>query len=760
MLTAPPPPTLHAAPPPPAAAATHLPTLDFECYSEAGYVRNLKTGGWDKLGPKGGIADVGAWAYSRHPSTEIIWLAYDLLDGNGVQSWFPWLPAPLALFEHVTAGGLLEAHNSFFEYAVWNNVFRRQCGAPKLPIGQLRDSAAVCAAYGLPRSLEKSGEVLGLSVQKDVKAAAKVKKLWVPRKPTKNNPATRITIDLDTELHMLNGSYCETDVRAEQAISATVPPLSDYELRVQQLDQLANARGVHIDRSAVDAAAAVIDQLKAKYVPMQYALTGGLVKSPNSYAALKRWVCDQGVDIPDTQADTITATLKRKDLPPVVREVLEIQQMVGGAAIKKIFAMQRFADPDDDRVRGVFSYCGASSTGRWASRGVQLHNNPNSGPDHYKCSGCEVHFAASHEQCPLCGGARAGRKEEWSAEAAESAIALIMQRSAELLERVWVNALDVITASIRGFICAAEGYDLICADYSAIEARVIAVLAGEEWRLEVFRGHGKIYEASACQMFNMTMDDFISYKKEHDSHHPARKKGKVSELALGYQGGVGAMLNFGADSFMTRKEMKDTIRNWRDASPNIVKLWHELESCARQAIQFPGQVFSYRLISYQMRGAVLYARLPSGRELTYHNAGLKPVWVRWEDGPEWDEEEHRPVQIRREYLWAVDGAQMSYKIEYMKEDGGRWVRSTLYGGLAVENVVQATARDLLADALLRLEAAGYPVIMHVHDEVICEVPHGVGSAKELEEIMEQNPSWAAGWPIKADGGWRGLRYRK
>lgn len=749
-------------PPPPAPSAHALPTLDFETYSEAGYIRNHRTGGWDKIGPKGGIADVGSWAYSKHPSTEVIWLAYDLLDGRGVRSWFPWMPAPLELFDYVSRGGLLEAHNSFFEYGIWNNVLRRQLGAPALHITQLRDSAAVCAAHGLPRSLEGAGAVMGTAVQKDVKAARQVKALWIPRKPTKANPATRLTLDENLDLHMLNGSYCETDVRTEQAISSVVPPLSPYELQVQQLDQVVNARGVHIDRAAVDAAVAVIEQLKAKYVPMQQELTDGAVKSPNSYAALKQWVCAQGIEIPDTQAETVKDTLERDDLPANVRKVLEIQQLVGGAAIKKIYAMQRFADPDDDRIRGVFSYCGASSTGRWASRGVQLHNNPNSGPDHYQCAVCREHFGTHLQSCPHCGVALApgARADEWSSDAAESAIKAILQRDAARLEQIWGNALDVITSCIRGFIAAAESHDLICADYSAIEARVIAMIAGEEWRLDVFRGHGKIYEASACQMFNMTMDDFKAYKAEHGSHHPARKKGKVSELALGYQGGVGAMVKFGAEKFMTKQEMKETVRNWREASPMVVKLWHSLEECARSAVQFPGQVFTYRLISYQMRGDVLYARLPGGRELSYHSPRLTPVWVKWEDGMEWDPEEGRPVQVRCEYPWAVDGGKLSYKISYMSEDKGRWVKCSLYGGLATENIIQATARDLLADALLRLEAAGYPVIMHVHDEVICEVPQGFGSVEELEAIMEQNPAWAEGWPIKADGGWRGLRYRK
>lgn len=883
--------------------------MDFETYSEAGFTWDASAGKWLKVGPKGGIADVGAWAYSRHPSTECLWLSYDMRDGKGVRDWMPWMPAPVELFDYVAQGGLIEAHNSFFEYCIWNNVFSRQMGAPPMPVDQLRDSAAACAAHGLPRSLEDAGRVMGCAQQKDTKAAAQVKKLWMPRKPTKADPSKRLTLEEQTELHLVNGAYCADDVRAEIALSDAVPHLSPYELEVWKLDQRINARGVGIDRARVTDAIEVIEQLKRKYVPMQKVLTDGQVKSPNSYAALRKWINSKGVDIPDTQADTITEYLEHEGLPQVVREVLEIQQLVGGAAIKKIYAMDRFVDETDCRVRGVFSYCGAASTGRWSSRGVQLHNAPNSGPDAWGCAGCGEHYGAHLAACPFCAQdvvkcikcgspvSRAGagccgvkpQVSEWGAEAAESSIRLISKRDSTLLEQVWGNALSAITACIRGFIVARDGHDLLCADYSAIEARVIAELAGEEWRLEVFRTHGKIYEMSAGKMLGLTLDDFKTYKDEHGSHHPARKKGKVAELACfapdtlvltaagwkqiahvlpgervydgeqfvptagvvsrgvryvvrahgvrvtrnhmvcrgnswesfgevstalelprdypsalacwpaprlrypegpaeievfdllecgpnnrfvvltdkgpllahncGYQGGVGAMVKFGADKFMTRKEMKDTVTRWREASPNIVKLWYALEDATKNAVRNRGQEFTYRYITYQMRGNVLYCKLPSGRSLAYHCPRLTPVYVTWEESGRLDDD-GMPERVRCEYPYPVDGGRLDYKLSYMADDKGQWRSCSLYGGLAVENATQAVARDLLADALLRLDQKGYPIIMHVHDEIIAEVPHGFGSIEEFEAIMEQTPHWAASWPIKADGGWRGLRYRK
>lgn len=1057
-----------------------LPTIDFETYSEAGFTYDAKTGKWLKLGPKGGIADVGAWAYSRHPSTEVLWLSYDMRDGRGVQSWFPWCEPPADLFDYVRNGGVVEAHNSFFEYGIWNNVFTRQCGAPPAPIGQFYDTAAACSAWGLPRSLEDAAKVLGVTQQKDTATARQVKKLWMPRKATKNNPRLRYTLEHDTELHMMNGSYCEQDVRTEIDVSLAVPALSEYEHRVWQLDQQINARGVHIDRPALNDAIEIIRQMREKYIPMQQVLTGGAVKSPNSYAALRQWVCDQGIEIPDTQATTIEETLERDDLPDVVRQVLDIQVLAGGAAIKKIYAMDRFADLEDNRIRGVFSYYGAVATGRWASRGCQMHNFSNSGPDNWECSGCGEHYGTQHQTCPYChadvvpcrkcdrpvsraaGACGCGKKpeaDEWGAEAAESVIRLMRHRSLDHMETVWGNAQKAITSCTRGMITAGPGHDLLCSDYSAIEARVLACLAGEDWRIDVFRTHGKIYEASAAAMFKMDLAEFSTYKAENGAHHPARKKGKVAELAClhphtlvltdsgyvrladikarhrlwdgeqwvnhqgvvlkgrkevidvdgvlmtkehlvisnnswkeakqlvsspnilmsalatgsenlpwsnkpetlqkkkgmscnvravatlissllrtcswgrprdvgsalerklrklgkniitntlsfvrttstedvssiacerpsqgvtlrivrliktmakeassfamngeknsgrelflntsllcmggtiltsrwtgststggmnpatsdssrrartlktsdvlepckkesknwsdvydiafagprnrftiksnsghlivhncGYGGGPGAMKAFGADKFMTEKEIADNVRDWRAASPAVVTLWRGLEEAAINAIRNPGQCYRYRHIAYQLNPAdgVLYCQLPSGRLLTYHGAWLTSVYVRWEESGQLIQDPGTglmvPERVRCDYPYPVDGGKPQDVINHMgtprKGGGGTWVRCKTWGGTLCENVCQAVSRDLLADAMLRLDAAGYPIVMHVHDEIIAEVPHGFGSVEEFERIMGTPPAWAADWPIKAADGWRGLRYRK
>jgi DNA polymerase len=354
--------------------------------------------------------------------------------------------------------------------------------------------------------------------------------------------------------------------------------------------------------------------------------------------------------------------------------------------------------------------------------------------------------------------------EEWGAESAEAVIRLLNHRDLVVMEKVWGNAQKAITSSIRGFLIASPGHDLICSDYSAIEARVIAAMAGEEWRLEVFRTHGMIYEMSASKITGIPFDEYLKHKKETGQHHPTRKTlGKPGELGSGFGGGIGAWKNFGADKYLSDKEILDGVRKWREASPMVVKFWREVEAAAVKAVKSQGTIQRYRDVSYQVRNNVLYCKLPSGRELTYHSPWITVQYVRWEETGRLTEDGEME-RVRCDYPYPVEGSTPADVLNHMatprKGGGGTWVKCRTWGGTLVENIVQATARDLLADALLRLDKAGYPVIMHVHDEIIAEVPHGFGSVEEFEAIMEQTPHWAAGWPIKADGGWRGLRYRK
>jgi DNA polymerase len=345
----------------------------------------------------------------------------------------------------------------------------------------------------------------------------------------------------------------------------------------------------------------------------------------------------------------------------------------------------------------------------------------------------------------------------------ETALADIASRSLEYVEQQWGDAIAAVSGCLRGLFTAAPGHDLLCSDYSAIEAVVLAEIAGEEWRQEVFRTHGKIYEMSASKITGTPLQEYLDHKKRTGMHHSDRKKfGKIPELASGYGGGKGAWIAFGADEFMTESEMQEAIWAWRDASPAIagrsegaarrngkpvVKgFWYGLQDAAHMAVSNPGTCYSYQApptrygqppaITYGMKGSVLYCRLPSGRLLAYHGARLEQVVG---------------YNGRTELQLTYMGLEATTK---------QWVRLSTWGGKLCENVTQAVARDLLGFALPNLERAGYPVVLHVHDEVAAEVPVGQGDIVEFERIMAAVPDWATGWPVKAAGGWRGRRYRK
>jgi DNA polymerase len=347
---------------------------------------------------------------------------------------------------------------------------------------------------------------------------------------------------------------------------------------------------------------------------------------------------------------------------------------------------------------------------------------------------------------------RYGLPVEWGIEVVESALVDISTRHLSHVESVWGDAVAVVSGCLRGLFSAAPGHDLICSDYSAIEAVVLAELAGETWRQEVFRTHGKIYEMSASKISGVPFEEFARHKAETGQHHPLRKKiGKVAELASGYGGGLGAWKAFGADDFMTDDEIQLNVRAWRVASPAIAAqrdhtnnlppgFWYGLQEAALSAIQFPGYRYSFRDISYYVLNDIMYCLLPSGRTLTYHAPRMEYKVMPWG-------------------ATTVCITYSGWNSNYLNGPIG-WMRLETYGPKLTENVVQAVARDLLAFGMKGLDAAGYGIVLHVHDEVVVEVPEGWGSVEEVESIMATMPLWANGWPVKAAGGWRGKRYRK
>jgi DNA polymerase bacteriophage-type len=718
---------------------TVLPDMDFETYSEAGFIwtgtRWVSSAG---KGKQGGIGVVGAWAYSEHPSTEVICLWYDLKEGRGRRCWKPGDAPPEDLFAHLR-DGLIEAHNSFFEYAIWTNVCVTKYGWPPLVLEQTRDSAAKCGAFSLPRKLETAAQVMG-TVAKDKAGHAVMLKLSKPRTPTKNNPSRRWTPENAPADFAKLYAYGEQDIVAEADLSLHLPDLSPYELELWKLDQRINARGIQIDVELATAAALLINKATLKYTLELVGLTNGAVKAGTEVEAIRGWLAGAGYLVDDMAGETLEARLKDPNLPPSVRRVIELRLMLGSAAVKKVDAMLNRASRDG-RIRDMFMYCGAARTGRWGGAGVQPHNMPKDGPKVGRCSTCNG-VSPLGAQCLHCGAA-GGAPTDWGVDGVEAIIPYILHGDIELLERVWGNPFLAVSGCLRSMFVAAEGHDLICVDFSAIEAVVLAALAGEEWRLEVFRTHGKIYEASAAAITGTPFEEFIRHKEETGQHHPFRAKiGKVAELASGFGGGMGAWKRFGADDFMDDEEMQHNIYKWRAASPAVVDLWHGLEAAAHAAVDNPGQCFDYRGIQYGVKDDVLYCQLLSGRKLVYIRPRLRDGETPWGS----------PTRVL-----SFEGLKT---FVVGQSGGGTWMLQDTWYGQLVENVVQATARDILAAAMLRLEAAGYRVVLHVHDEPVVEVPHGFGSVEEVERIVAEPPEWAPGWPIKVGGGWRGRRYRK
>ncbi len=740
--------------------ATVLPDMDFETYSEAGYVWNEVTQKWGALpgasGAKKGLGVVGAAVYAQHPSTEVLSFHYDLKDGHGPRAWLPGMPNPQPLFDHLAARRLVEAWNSGFEWWIWNYVCTRRYGWPTLPLEVLRCAMGKARAHSLPGKLELVGNVLNLEFKKDPDGDRLLDKFSKPRNPTAKIKRTRTLLSDDLPDAAKLIGYNARDILTEAEASSRIPDLEGLELDYWLVDQAINRRGVQMDRQGIEDCIALLGAAYAQYDAELYALTGGAVTRASELAKLQTWLWDwQRVGVTSLDEENVDKALERTDLPPAARRALEIRQKVGSAAVKKVFTMlcQMTAA---GRLHDLFTYYGAR-TGRTTGNGPQPTNLPKAGPDVYRCGACGCHAGGRHKlACPWCNVPRPpdARLAEWSPEAVEDALRAIATRNLATVEYIFGDAVGAVSGCLRGLFIAADGHDLISSDYSAIEAVVLAMLAGVQWRIDVFRTHGKIYEASAAMMAKISVEEVLAYKKLNGVHHPLRDKGKRAELACGYGGWVGAWIAFGADKYMTEDEMKTATLEWRAASPEIPEFWggqwrrvgrawhaelFGVEGAFLSAIINPGREFEYRGLKFIMRGDAVYLTLLSGRHLTYHRPRLQ-----------------KEDKYGREQ-WAI-----SYEGYNTNPKNGPvgWIRMDTYGGRLTENIVQATARDIQWFGMLNLERRGYPVVLHVYDEDVSEVPQGFGSIDEFETIMSTMPPWAHDWPIKASGGWRGRRYRK
>lgn len=643
------------------------------------------------------IAKAGAQKYIQSPDFEILLFAYSL-DGGDVQiidlaqgELLPqWLASALSDPQYIK-----HAYNASFEWGCLSKFMGT------LPIDQWRCTMFHGLYCGYTAGLDATGKALGLPADKQKLSTGKalIRYFCIPCAPTKTNGGrTRNYPRHDPAKWALFKEYCIGDVTTEMEIlhrleNFPVPP----ELEKQwQTDALINARGVAVDMDMVRGALWIGETTRDQLTEEAVTLSG--LDNPNSVKQLMQWLEEElDEELTDLRKDTVSRLLNGNLTNDTARRMLEIRQELGKTSTKKYNAIEA-AVCADGRVRGLLQFYGANRTGRWAGRLVQVQNLPRT----------------YVEPLPL-------------------ARDLVKRRETASLRALFGSVPDTLSQLIRTSFIAEPGNALVDADFSAIEARVISWLAGESWRLDVFRTHGKIYEASASQMFGVPLERI----KKGNPEYALRQKGKVAELALGYQGSTGALIKMGAlDMGLTEAELPDIVNRWRDANKRIRDLWYSMEAAAVQVIQ-TGQPVGLRslVLAREMDAGnnldFLTIRLPSGRKLYYAHPSLG------------------------QNQWGKPS------ITYMGMDQTtkKWKLIETYGGKLVENCVQAIARDCLAEAIERLEAANYPVVFHVHDEVVVECAAERASLDDIAAIMGQPVSWAPDLPLGADG-WVGAFYKK
>lgn len=708
-------------------------TNDCETYSEAGHVWNPTTCAWDKMkgATRKGIQAVGTAAYCMHPTTELFIWSYRLpwWAPGYVKRWFPGEPPPSDLMLYVSRGGVMVAHNAAFERYMWPKHWPEQPS-----IQQWRCSSATARVFNLPGSLDELGKVLDLPIKKGTEGKRLIRKFCVPRKPTKKDPRLRILPRDDPIDAELFWQYCDDDVRVEELAYSVIPTMTPAELEYWLHDQDINDRGVELDMMGVNALAPIVDQVIAAADETVRDITG---YSARQLSEIQKWLAEaHGIVATELDADSIDKILDVPELPDEVREVLEARQASSSASIKKIFGMQRCASGPTPRLRHSLIHSNAR-TGRPTGSLVQPTNLPRNGPDIRWHNGAP--YAASLDANPW-GGDKA-EKKPWHVDAIDHVISYAKNYSFVDFQRVFPQSLPTIAGCLRGLFIARDGYDLISSDYTAIEAVVAASLCNQTWRMDAFERGDDIYLVSISQMTGISLDEYRAYKKKHDSHHPDRQKGKVGELALGYGGGVMALRNFGAEG--STKELEEFKTEWRKKSSRIVDAWWELDKAFMNCILYPGSRF-------QVIGCTIYSvsnrvmiQLPSGRELAYHCPTVRPS---------------------ERYEGRMEIVYWTYNTNPLQGRFG-WIEMTTYGPKIFENIVQAVSNDILRAAIIRLQHAGYPVVLHVYDEIVSEVPKGWGSIDEFEANMVVPLPWARTaegrlWPVKVGGGWRGRRYRK
>ena len=644
------------------------------------------------------IGKAGAQKYIASPDFEILLFAYSL-DGSPVVcvdfAQGEMLPQEIA--NALTSPDYIKhAYNAPFEWGCLSKYVGRQ-----LPPEQWRCTMFHGLYAGYTAGLEATGRALGLAEDKRKLNTGKalIRYFCVPCAPSKaNGMRTRNYPHHNPERWQLFKEYCCQDVVTEMEIERRLSaiPVPDFVQKEWETDLIINSRGVAVDMEMVEGALELGATVRNSLMAEAMEISG--LNNPNSVKQLAAWLEEEtGEEVAALRKDTVAKMLARDDNSPQVQRMLEIRQELGKTSTKKYDAIEVAVCPDG-RVRGLLQFYGANRTGRWAGRLVQVQNLPRTYTE------------------PL-----------------ELARELVKGRNLNALKAIYGSIPDTLSQLIRTAFIAPPGHILIDADFSAIEARVISWLAGEEWRLEVFRTHGKIYEASASQMFGVPLELI----KKGNPEYALRQKGKVAELALGYQGSTGALINMGAlDMGIPEEDLPDIVTRWRDANRRIRDLWYKMDAAAVQIITQGGavgvnNVIVAREFNYEQGTDCMTITLPSGRKLYY----IEP-------------------QIGQNQ-WG------NPSISYMGMDQTtkKWKRIETYGGKLVENCVQAIARDCLAQAIEHLEAAGLPVIFHIHDEVVIDCNPDAATLEDVVKIIAKPIPWAPDLPLGADG-WVGQFFKK
>ncbi len=621
------------------------------------------------------LINCGVYKYTDSDSFEILLFAYSIDDGaTNIVDFACGEELPDEIMEMLLDDSVIKtAFNANFE----RTCISRHFGLELKPEAW-RCTAVQAAMLALPLSLESVGTVLGLDKQKMTEGKELIRYFCSPCKATKSNGGRTRNLPQDApEKWEQFKTYCIRDVDVEKQIRKKLwkYPIPEKEQEFYCLDQRINDRGIMVDCNLVNHAIACDLLYKETATKRAYELSE--LDNPNSVSQLKGWLTEKGIEVDSLAKATVEELVEKTDGD--VQEMLKLRLAMSKTSVKKYEAIDRSVC-SESRVHGLLQFFGANRTGRWAGRLVQIHNLP------------QNHIS----DLDLARG-------------------LVADGRFDDVELLYESTPNVLSELIRTAFVAKPGSRFIISDFSAIEARVLAWLAGEQWRLEVFQTHGKIYEASASAMFHVPIEEITKTS-------PLRQKGKISELALGYGGSIGAMTSMGALKMgLSEEELPSLVTTWRNANPHITQFWWAVDEAAVKAVRDkkPSRVGR---VAFEYSSGILFVTLPSGRKLSY----VKPKMGLNKFG--------------REGI-TYEGIGESKK----------WMRLETYGPKLVENIVQAASRDILAEAMLRLEKAGFDIVCHVHDEVVLEVPNGTSSIEEINEIMAVNPVWADGLPLKAAG---------